>query len=76
MSSPAIILPALGAAAVAGAYEWSEGHGVDQASVAMVGSATAVALGLTIAAEEGDLVYGPILAGVGALALVMLLQRR
>jgi len=75
MSSPAIILPALGAAAVAGAYEWSKGEGVNEESVALVGSATAVALGLTITAEEGDLVYGPILAGVGALGLFLLLRR-
>jgi hypothetical protein len=75
MTAPATLLPALGAGAVAAAYEYSKGQGVNEESIALVGGVAAAALGLSIAAEEGDLVYGPLLAVAGATAVMLLLRR-
>ena len=71
MTAPATLLPALGAAAVASAMEYSKGERVDPETIAMVGGVAAAALGISLMLEENDYYYGGALALVGAAAAIL-----
>jgi hypothetical protein len=64
VTAPATLLPAIGAAVLAGAYE--AGNGVNERSVLLVGSVAAVGLGAALAVEEQNYLAGGLLAAAGA----------
>lgn len=75
MTAPATLLPAVGAAAAVGAWEYSKGQGASEENVLLAGSAAAVGLGLSLVLVESDYVPGIMLTLAGAVVGYSLLKR-
>jgi hypothetical protein len=75
VTAPATLLPAVGAAAAVGAWEYSKGQGASEENVLLAGSAAAVALGAALLIEEQDYISGPLLVLAGAVVGYSLLKR-